>query len=216
MADKTEIAWADATWNPMTGCTKVSEGCRNCYAERMTHRFPDRHPHGFDVTLRPERLEQPRGWTQSKRIFVCSMGDLFHESVPDDFIAEVLKVMDHINQHIYMLLTKRPERMGKWGWPSNVWVGVSVEDQPTANTRIPQLVPIPAEVRFVSYEPALAGGESGPRSRRDNANWYRKARDQCVAAGTPFWFKQRSGPRPGMNPTLDGRGWQELPKKQGA
>lgn len=187
----TSIEWADKVWNPVTGCTKVSDGCRNCYAERMSKRLAGRagYPEdGFKVTLHPDKLDEPLRWKKPARVFVCSMGDLFHEDVPDEFVAKVFGVMRN-KKYTFMILTKRPERMlkflkraKKWeGWvthdgtpvakaydgtgiivgdagnwpPSNLWLGVSVEDQKTADERIPLLLQTPAAKRFVSYEPAL-------------------------------------------------------------
>ncbi|WP_110933769.1 DUF5131 family protein [Paenibacillus bouchesdurhonensis] len=167
MSDKTGIEWADATWNPVTGCTKVSEGCRNCYAKTFTERFEGTPGHyfesGFHVTLRPEKLDQPLRWKRPRRIFVNSMSDLFHPDVPDGFIEQVFRVMTIAQHHTYQILTKRPERMRDWilqrGWIMSelphVWLGVSVENQKAADERIPHLLQIPAVVRFLSCEPLL-------------------------------------------------------------
>lgn len=263
MSDKTRIEWTDATWNPVTGCTKVSEGCDHCYAETIAHRFAGTaaYPNGFDVTLRPERLDQPLRWRRPRRIFVNSMSDLFHKDVPDEYIARVFAVMALAPQHTFQVLTKRPGRMRSlftsvdfWrtvgyicddaGNPDvapdrlhpapNVWLGVSVENQKWADVRIPQLLVTPAAVRFLSCEPMLApvtldliryfdadcsgcsgiqspahdkscgnepgehwgidwvivGGESGPHARPMHPDWARSLRDQCVAAGVAFHFKQ--------------------------
>lgn len=294
---ESKIEWTDAVWNPVTGCTKVSEGCRNCYAERMSKRLAGRFGYPaddpFKVTLHPDRLDEPQGWKKPRRIFVCSMGDLFHKDVPDEFIAQVLNVpMRGVHRHTYLILTKRPERardflQGFYGgtgkvvacrnWesgssiptspPSNVHLGVSVEDQRTADERIPLLLETPAAKRFVSLEPMLGpvdlkaylnfesvcypdyecpyigtpeekatvppehlkkgrtikdwcdacvdsgapfevcpnltrqgwadsldgiilGGESGPGARPMHPDWARKVRDDCKAAGVPFFFKQ--------------------------
>ena len=180
MADKTGIEWTDATWNPVTGCTKVSEGCDHCYAETIAHRFAGTkaYPNGFDVTLRPERLDQPLRWKRPRKVFVNSMSDLFHKDVPDDYIARVFAVMALAPQHTFQVLTKRPGRMrsllssedfesavflategrfeGYFPWPlPNVWLGTSVENQKWADVRIPQLLDTPAAVRFLSCEPLL-------------------------------------------------------------
>jgi protein gp37 len=227
MSGPTKIEWADSVWNPVTGCTKVSEGCRNCYAERMATRlagragYPVEHP--FAVTLHPDRLNEPLRWRKPRRIFVCSMSDLFHPDVPDDFILTVWNRMACSAWHTYQVLTKRPERavelLGPFFPLPHVWLGVSVEDQPTADERIPHLLRCPAAVRFVSYEPplgpvdflrpeawwlgrptqahgmhqgldwAIAGGESGPKARPAHPDWFRSVRDQCQAAGVPFFFK---------------------------
>lgn len=223
MGDKSKIEWTDATWNPVTGCTKVSQGCKFCYAERVFSRpYPGR---AFtDVRCHPERLDQPLKWKSPRRIFVNSMSDLFHEAVPMEFIMRVIAKMAVCPQHTFQTLTKRPERMMSVlsGVPSiaafnNLWWGVSVEDQKTADERIPLLLQTPAAVRWVSYEPALgpvdfsrflpvetiggvkmerwldwivAGGESGPHARPAHPDWFRQVRDQCQAAGAPFFFKQ--------------------------
>lgn len=183
MTDRTKIEWADATWNPITGCSKVSEGCDHCYAETIARRFAgtSAYPHGFEVTLRPERLDQPLRWQRPRRIFVNSMSDLFHRDVPDEYIARVFAVMARAPQHTFQVLTKRPGRMrsllaheafadwvgsfvrvgysGRWAsnrWPlQNVWLGTSVENQKWADVRIPQLLGTPAAVRFLSCEPLL-------------------------------------------------------------
>ncbi|MGB7235906.1 MAG: phage Gp37/Gp68 family protein [Rhodococcus sp. (in: high G+C Gram-positive bacteria)] len=187
MGDRTGIEWTDATWNPITGCTKVSPGCDHCYAETIAHRFDGTpaYPNGFDVTLRPERLEQPLRWRKPRMIFVNSMSDLFHKDIPDEYIARVFAVMALARQHNFQLLTKRPARMRSllqspvfrrdvehaiagvvaamrpthvWyeSWPlPNVWLGVSAEDQKWADIRVPQLLQTPATVRFISAEPLL-------------------------------------------------------------
>ncbi|HAR33380.1 MAG TPA: phage Gp37/Gp68 family protein [Desulfobacter sp.] len=237
---KTKIEWADVVWNPVTGCSKISPGCANCYAERFAQRlagrcgYPEDNP--FRVTIHPERLNEPSKWHKPQRIFVCSMGDLFHPDVPVDFIRKVLLAMRNFEQHIFLLLTKRPERMREainqalkitdYCWPlGNVWVGVSAENQQAADKRIPLLLQIPAAVRFVSCEPLLSaidlshwltcacdeywpgqghtpdcptqnlhwcivGGETGPGARPVHPDWVRSLRDQAVAAGVSFWFKQ--------------------------
>ena len=219
MADRTKIEWADATWNPVTGCTKVSPGCAHCYAESFARRqgvSSSYEPGKGEIRLFPERLEQPLKWKRSRRIFVCSLADLFHKDVPDGFIDEVYTVMSTASQHEYMILTKRADRMEEWHstllkrpdkWPfPNVSLGVSVENQHFADLRLPHLIATPAARRFVSYEPALGavdvrpylawldlvicGGESGPRARPMHADWPRRVRDDCVAAGVAFMFKQ--------------------------
>ncbi len=229
--NKTKIEWTDRTWNPVTGCTKVSQGCKNCYAERLYERFNG--PHSFKKVLtHPERLQQPLKWKQPSKIFVNSMSDLFHEDVPFYFIDHVFMTMALCNQHIFQILTKRPERMIEYfsNHPAeilkpgflplkNVWLGVSVEDQATANERIPLLLQVPASIRFLSCEPLLGqiwlrsvieqnygkdiytdyltginwvivGGESGPKARPMHPDWARSIRDQCKEAGVPFFFKQ--------------------------
>jgi len=165
---KTGIEWTEMVWNVVTGCTPASPGCEHCYARRMAHRLAGRvgypvAPHEFAVTLHPERLDEPRHWKQMRSIFVCSMGDLFHELVPDDYIRQVFEVMQDTKQHVFQVLTKRPANALRWftdyPWLSNlrnVWVGVTVEDQTRADERIPLLLQIPAAVRFISVEPMLS------------------------------------------------------------
>jgi protein gp37 len=218
MSDKTGIEWTDATWNPVTGCTKVSPGCAHCYAEAITLRFKRGGPFlPGKTTIRPhpERLEQPGQWETPRMIFVNSMSDLFHEEVPFSFIKQVFEKMEEFSRHTYQVLTKRPERMLEYaqssfsraGWPSHVWAGVSVENQVWADRRIPILRQVPAAVRFLSCEPLLkplkldldgihwviVGGESGHRARPMDASWARDIRDQCLDAGVPFFFKQWGG-----------------------
>ena len=274
MSDHSKIEWTDATWNPIRGCSRVSEGCRNCYAERTAarfsgpgqpykglaqivpaaqfHKFRDETPEyagahwSGEVRFIPELLEQPLHWRRPRKIFVNSMSDLFHEKVTTDWLDQIFAVMVVCPQHTFQILTKRPGKMydylchvegariekhmarlrpgyGRLDWPwRNVWLGVSVEDQKTADVRIPLLLQTPAAVRWVSYEPALgpvdfsawpqrvwlrvvgddgaadrgridwvvAGGESGPGARPCHPDWIRQARDQCQAAGVPFFFKQ--------------------------
>jgi protein gp37 len=310
MADKSRIEWTDATWNPVRGCSHVSEGCRNCYAERMAARFcGDGDPYKGTIEggkwngkLRfdEDALKAPLRWRRPRRIFVCSMSDLFHPEVPFEFIDNVFAVMAAASQHTFQVLTKRPGRMaayfarsGVWGkvqdamfeycdpprevdvWPPrNVWLGVSVENQKAADERIPQLLETPAAARFVSCEPLLGpvdllelprpfefhqspygwkewlprklhwvivGGESGPSARPMHPDWARGLRDQCQAAGVPFFFKGWGEwsrdcmhdsktcrfvkrPEPGKlgcmfrcgkkraGRLLDGRTWDEFPK----
>ena len=280
MSDRTKIEWTDATWNPVTGCTRVSPGCENCYIdwappfriegrhftipcercgvggfEPMAGKFRDSHAcsvcngegevrsHAIGSTtgvrLHPERLDQPLRWRRPRKVFVNSLSDLFHDDVPDEYIAQVFAVMARAENHTFQVLTKRHGRMRallsswefrealrcKLGWPDlaewplpNVWLGVTVEDQKRADLRVPALLDTPAAVRFLSCEPLLgpvdlspwtghgyggdpreeeslidwviAGGESGPNARPMHPDWARSLRDQCVAAGVPFFFKQ--------------------------
>jgi protein gp37 len=244
----TAIEWTDATWNPVTGCTKVSLGCAHCYAERITERFGRQK--FTDVVLHPERLDIPLRWKKPRRVFVNSMSDLFHEDAPDEFIGKVWEVMEEASAHTFQILTKRAGRMHMWvdekahAYLPNVWLGVSVEDQERADERIPLLVDTPAAVRFVSCEPMLGpvdiresltvdwrgnnqeapdglpaldwvivGGESGPGARPMQPEWARSIRDQCVAAGVPFFFKQWGGRTPKAGGReLDGRTWEEYPR----
>ena len=221
MAEKSTIEWTDATWNPVTGCTKISPGCAYCYAESITLRFKRGGPFlpgKTSIILHHDRLDSPGKWKAPRRIFVNSMSDLFHDEVPFDFIRKVFDQMERYDQHTYQVLTKRPERMLAYlqqseelFWPDNVWVGVSVENQYWADKRIPILANIPAVVRFLSVEPLLksvdlrhhlkhihwviVGGESGGRSRPMKAEWAECIRDACVEAGVPFFFKQWGGRR---------------------
>ncbi len=235
MAATSAIEWTDATWNPVTGCTKVSPGCDNCYAERFAERWrgvPGNYfPDGFDLKLRPNMLGRPGEWRGAKRIFVNSMSDLFHRDVPDIYIDRVFGTMEQVDRHVYQVLTKRPERMmrylkGRYGAalaPAHMWFGVSVESNAYA-WRVDMLRRSPAQVRFLSMEPligavdrvaltgidwVIVGGESGPGRRRMEADWVRDVRDRCVAVGTAFFFKQWH--KAGTGRELDGRTWDDLP-----
>lgn len=213
MADRTGIEWTDATWNPVTGCTKVSEGCDHCYAETIAHRFTGTkaYPNGFGVTLRPERLDQPLRWKRPRKVFVNSMSDLFHKDVPDDYIARVFAVMALAPQHTFQVLTKRPGRMrsllssehfesdvflategrfeGYFPWPlPNVWLGTSVENQKWADVRIPLLLDTPAAVRFLSCEPLLG---PLPLCRCDGAAYQVQRHPFLVADDCPLHGKNR-------------------------
>ena len=245
MADKSAIEWTDATWNPVTGCTKVSQGCKHCYAERLSERFRGTpgHPyeHGFDVQLRPERLDMPGRWRKPRRVFVASMGDLFHEDVPVAFVDRVFEAMERADQHTYQILSKRPERMaeytaGRYGlrepWearpPRHIWCGTSIELVGHAD-RLEALRDTVAAVRFVSFEPllgpvagvdlsgvdwAIVGGESGPGARPMAVEWARGLRDQCTGhrPRVAFFFKQWGGRTPKAGgDALDGRTWHEYP-----
>lgn len=240
MSDRSAIEWTDATWNPVTGCNKVSPGCAHCYAETFAERFrgvPGHHfEQGFDLKLWPERLEQPLQWSKPRRVFVNSMSDLFHERIPAEYVQRVFDVMRRAPQHEFQVLTKRPERALELApllpWPENVWMGVSVENQ-RWTSRIDLLRQIPAHVRFLSCEPLLGpltvdfrgihwvivGGESGPGARPMSAEWASSLRDQCAAADVPFFFKQwgaydLGGRRVGKKKAgreLDGRTWNGMP-----
>jgi len=229
------IEWTDATWNPVTGCTEVSPGCDHCYARTFANRWVgiSGHPYerGFEVTLRPERLEQPLRWTRPTRVFVNSMSDLFHVAVSESFIRDVFDVMARAPQHQFQILTKRADRMERVvtriGVSANVWLGGSVET-PTYYSRIRHLVRVDAPVRFLSCEPLLApldglpldgidwvivGGESGAGSRPMEAGWVRSIREQCAVAGKAFFFKQWGGfNKKKAGRTLDGRTWDEMPR----
>ncbi len=238
MPDRTGIEWTDATWNPVTGCTRVSPGCARCYALRIAERFrgTPAFPSGFDLTLHPERLDIPLHWRRPRRIFVNSMSDLFHEDVPLEFIRRVFDAMTAASWHQFQVLTKRGQRLREMApqleWPENVWMGVSVENQRWAS-RVDDLRTVPAAVRFLSVEPLLGpvrlnldgihwvivGGESGPRARPMRIDWATSVRDQCVAAGVPFFFKQwgshdefgSRGSKAQNGQMLEGRLWQDSP-----
>jgi protein gp37 len=238
MADRSLIEWTDATWNPVTGCTKVSAGCDHCYAERFSERFRGvkNHPFetGFDLTLRPARLEQPLAWKKPRMIFVNSMSDLFHKKIPTDYIARVFGVMEQADHHIFQVLTKRSSLLRNFvnaryptgKAPSHIWLGVSIES-PKVIVRLKHLQQTQAAVRFVSFEPlleqigavslegvnwAIVGGESGPKARPMQSGWVRELRDQCLEQGVAFFFKQWGGRTPkehGNN--IDGRQWLDFP-----
>lgn len=220
MAD-TKIEWTDATWNPVTGCDKISPGCKNCYAEKMAHRLQKmgqaNYASGFKLTLQPHMLNHPLKWKKPKMIFVNSMSDLFHKDVPLDYIKRVFDVMNQAHWHTFQVLTKRVERIAEvaheLNWTPNIWAGASVEDRKYGLPRIDFLRQVPAAVRMLSCEPLLeglgevdltgihwviAGGESGPNARPMHPDWARSLRNQCAAAGVAFHFKQYGawGPQP--------------------
>ena len=238
MADGSAIEWTDATWNPVTGCTQITAGCDNCYALRFSERFRGvpGHPfeRGFDLTLRPERIEQPLSWRRPRMIFVNSMSDLFHKEVPRPFIDRVFDTMERADRHTFQVLTKRSSLMRDYlraryavhAPPSNIWFGVSVE-QAQARSRIEHLRAAPAAVRFLSIEPligavgavdltgihwVIVAGESVPGSRPMAEGWVREVLVQCEAQNVAFFFKQWGGIRPKAGGrTLDGREWNEMP-----
>jgi len=234
MSERSAIEWTDATWNPVTGCTKISPGCKNCYAERLAHRLMamgnHRYRSGFAMTLQPDQLELPLRWRKARRVFVNSMSDLFHEAVSDEYIRHVFEVMCRADWHIFQVLTKRSERLvalaPRLPWLPNIWQGVSVESAHYVS-RIRNLQRVPAAVRFLSVEPLLGrinslpldgihwvivGGESGGGRRPMAADWVREIRDQCAAAGVPFFFKQWGGRTPKSGGRmLDGRTWDGMP-----
>lgn len=234
MSDRSKIEWTDATWNPVTGCTKVSPGCKHCYAERFAERFRGvpGHPYqqGFDLTFWEERLDQPLRWKRPRKVFVNSMSDLFHEQVPLVFIQRVFQVMAKAEQHVFQVLTKRASRLAALAeqleWPPNVWMGVSVENQEYA-WRVDCLRKVPARIRFLSLEPLLGpvcvdlagihwvivGGESGPGARPMDRESVVAIHAQCEETGVPFFFKQWGGPRKAQaGRELEGRTWDELPR----
>lgn len=239
MSDKSRIEWTDATWNPTTGCTKVSAGCKNCYAEVLARRLQlmgsRNYERGFRLTLQPHMLNVPLHWRQPRRIFVNSMSDLFHELVPNEYLDEVFAVIERGDWHIYQILTKRPDRMAAYLArrysgsiaPQHIWVGTSVEDQRVLE-RIAHLNRTPAVVRFLSCEPLLgalpnlplagiswliAGGESGRNHRPVRVEWIRDLRDQCRRARVAFFFKQWGGAKSKSGGRLlDGREWNQMPR----
>jgi protein gp37 len=238
MANATAIEWTDATWNPVTGCTKISAGCDHCYAERFSERFRGTKGHpfesGFDLTLRPERLEQPLAWRGPRMIFVNSMSDLFHKEIPVEFIDRVFDTMERARWHTFQVLTKRSSlmrnylrrRYGAERGPVHMWFGVSVEDG-SKKSRIQHLRDTPAGVRFLSIEPligamgplnltgidwVIVGGESGPGARPMHPDWVREVRDQCLAERVAFFFKQWGGQRPKSGGReLDRKEWNQFP-----
>jgi protein gp37 len=237
MADGSSIEWTEATWNPVTGCTKISAGCKNCYAERMSLRLQAMgKPHyvnGFKLALHEDALTLPLNWRSPRLIFVNSMSDLFQKDVPINFIQKVFEVMTASPQHTFQILTKRPEIAAEYAsalnWPKNVWLGTSVENALVLD-RIKHLREIPAAVRFLSVEPLLGpiprlpltgihwvivGGESGPGARPMDREWVRQIRDRCVAQDVRFFFKQWGGTnKKKAGRKLDGRLWNQLPERR--
>ena len=238
MSVKSTIEWTDSTWNPVTGCSKVSPGCKHCYAESFAERWrgiPGHHfEQGFDLRLWPERLDMPLKWKKPRTIFVNSMSDLFHENVPIDFIGRVFSTMERASWHTFQILTKRSERLAELGpelnWPPNVWMGVSIENA-DYQWRADHLRKVPAAIRFISIEPLLGpitdlnlsgihwvivGGESGPGARPVEAEWIRDIRKMCRRDRVPFFFKQWGGVQKKKNGRiLDGKTWDGVPKKLG-
>lgn len=229
-SSKTGIEWTDKTWNPTTGCDKVSPGCRYCYAEALTERFPRSFSQGFQLTLHPERLDQPRKWRTPSRIFVNSMSDLFHKDVPLDYLQEVFAVMRETPWHIYQILTKRAQDLARLApqleWSENIWIGVSVENQQYVH-RIDALRQVPAAVRFLSCEPLLGslnlnlegiswvivGGESGYKCRSIQPEWVRDILCQTREAQVAFFFKQWGGIHSKAGGRLlDEQIWDEMPE----
>lgn len=235
MAQATAIEWTDATWNPVRGCTKVSPGCKHCYALSFAERWRgiSGHPyeHGFDLRLVPDKIEEPLSWKRPRRIFVNSMSDLFHEEIPRSFIQRVFQVMEEAHWHTFQILTKRGERLAELApalpWPENVWQGVSIETERYLY-RADLLRTVPAIVRFLSLEPLLGplpsldltdihwvivGGESGHKYRPIKADWVRQIRDRCLKERIPFFFKQWGGRTPKSGGRqLDGAEWNQMPE----
>lgn len=241
MSEHSDIEWTDATWNPVRGCTKISPGCTHCYAETFAERFRSvaGHPYeqGFDLRLVPEKLAEPLRWTKRKTVFVNSMSDLFHEDVPDDYVLATARVMELADWHTYQVLTKRSERLRDMLQTSlrpfaerdHIWWGVSVENGNHGLPRIDHLRDAPAKVRFLSIEPlledlgtinlsgihwAIVGGESGAGARPMQKEWVLSIRDQCAAAGVPFFFKQWGGVRKGKaGRAIDGVTYDAMPAR---
>lgn len=236
MGDHSHIEWTEATWNPVTGCTKISQGCKNCYAERMAKRLQlmgvPRYKNGFKTTLHTDVLALPKTWKKPRLIFVNSMSDLFHKDVPEDYILSVFATMNACPQHTFQVLTKRSSRLAaissKLNWSGNIWMGVSVEDARVVH-RIDDLRAVPAAVRFLSLEPligsvgqlnlnaihwAIVGGESGPRARNMEIEWVESIFEQCRAASVPFFFKQWGGVRKDLTGRLlHNRTYNEMPTR---
>ena len=238
MAQESQIEWTNLTWNPVTGCTKISAGCDNCYAERFAERFRGvpGHPYeqGFDLTLRPQRLQQPLQVREPKMIFVNSMSDLFHKDVPFSYVDQVFDTMERANWHTFQVLTKRSSRMRDYvnkrykdsTAPIHIWLGTSVEDG-GKKSRIKHMQDMAAGTRFLSIEPlidrigevdltgihwVIVGGESGPGFRQMKEEWAIEVRDQCIAQKVPFFFKQWGGFRPKAGGrTLDNKLWDGFP-----
>lgn len=239
MAQESSIEWTESTWNPVTGCTKISPGCAHCYAERMAKRLramgQERYRDGFKLTLQTDVVDLPLHWKRPRMIFVNSMSDLFHKNVPEKYIAKCFAVMQQASQHTFQVLTKRPERAATLAsqlpWPKNVWMGTTVENADYVS-RIDFLRQIPAAIRFLSLEPLLGpiprlpfkgvhwvivGGESGPAARPIEPNWVFQIRNQCVERNVPFFFKQWGGVNKALaGRKLDGQYWSEMPLLEGA
>ena len=240
MSDKTPIEWTDSTWNPVTGCTKISAGCDNCYAARFSNRFAgvkgNYFETGFQLTLRENKLKQPLMWKNPRKIFVNSMSDLFHKDIPTSFIDKVFEVMEAANWHSFQVLTKRSsimlnyvnQRYSNSKCPDHIWLGVSVENQ-QATSRLEHLRKVKAAIRFISIEPLIApvgqlnlngiswvivGGESGPKARTIKESWVTDIRDQCLANNVFFFFKQWGGFSPKSNGrSLEGQIWNDFPNQ---
>ena len=234
MSQKSKIEWTENTWNPVTGCTKISDGCKNCYAYKMTLRLQcmglEKYKNGFDVTVHNNSLNEPYKWKKSSKIFVNSMSDLFHKDVPLDFIKRVFEVMNDTPQHTYQILTKRADRLAEFAhnlkWTKNIWQGVTVEGMRTID-RIDHLRNVPAKIKFISFEPliddvgtinltnidwAIIGGESGVGSRPIEEKWVLNIKEQCKRYGTLFYFKQWGGSNKKKNGReLLGQTWDDMP-----
>jgi protein gp37 len=234
MAHSSNIEWTESTWNPVTGCTKISSGCQNCYAERMALRLKamgqPNYRNGFKVTCHPHTLDMPLKWKRPQMVFVNSMSDLFHKDVSDDFVLNIFSTMQRAQKHQYQILTKRAERLAKSSvvlpWQKNIWMGVTVESA-DYKYRIDHLRYTSAHIKFLSLEPLLsdvgelnldeidwviAGGESGPGARPMKIEWVRNIREQCINRNVPFFFKQWGGVnKKKAGRLLDGITWDEMP-----
>ncbi|MCY4597723.1 MAG: phage Gp37/Gp68 family protein [Bryobacterales bacterium] len=236
MAIGSTIEWTEVTWNPVTGCSKVSDGCKHCYAERMANRLlamgVEKYQNGFSVSIHPSSLGEPLEWRRPRLVFVNSMSDLFHQSVPEVFVRSVFETMNRASHHTFQVLTKRPGRAASLSnsldWTPNIWLGTSIESDAVLG-RLPLLKESGALTKFLSLEPLLSplpnldlsgigwvivGGESGPGARPMHADWVREIRDACVEAAVPFFFKQWGGVfKKQTGRTLDGRTWDEMPMR---
>jgi protein gp37 len=234
MSLKSKIEWTENTWNPVTGCTKISAGCTNCYAQRMAQRLQkmgnQKYKDGFKVTLHPDCLNDPLGWKKASRIFVNSMSDLFHEDVPFEYIQKVFEVMNKTPNHIYQILTKRADTLlqyaGNLNWTDNIWQGMTVENQDNTD-RIDYLRKTPAKIKFISFEPligdvgridllnidwAIVGGESGWHARSMDIEWVLNIKEQCELQNTLFYFKQWGGTnKKKTGRELLGQTWDAMP-----
>lgn len=228
------IEWTETTWNPTTGCTKISEGCKNCYAERMAIRLnamgTEKYRNVFELTLHPDLINEPKGWKAPRTVFVNSMSDLFHEQIPSEFICEVFRTMNDCPQHTFQILTKRADKLVQYNemlqWSKNIWMGVTVENQKQVH-RIDALRYTSAVVKFLSLEPLLTainkldlkgidwvivGGESGPDARPIHENWVKDIKQMCQEQNVPFFFKQWGGKnKKRSGRVLEGKVWDEMP-----
>lgn len=235
MSTASSIEWTETTWNPLSGCNKISPGCKNCYAERMAARLQamgqPRYENGFELSLHPDALFEPYRWKKPRKVFVNSMGDLFHKDVPLSFIQDVFQTMNDCYQHQFQILTKRADILEKYAdeltWTDNIWMGVSVEND-NYKFRIDHLRKVPAKIRFLSVEPligpvtklnlkgihwVIVGGESGPGARPMEASWVRDIRDMCIKQNVAFFFKQWGGViKSKTGRKLDRREWNEMPE----
>lgn len=234
---ETKIEWTEVTWNPTTGCTKITSGCKNCYAERMSKRLQamgvDKYKDGFKLRIHPEVLDEPYSWRKPRTVFVNSMSDLFHEKMPLDFIKKVFRVMNENPMHTFQVLTKRAETLLKYSeelvWTKNIWMGVTVENQDNIS-RVDFLRNVNANVKFISIEPligeindlnlenidwVIVGGESGPGARPIKEKWVVSLKEQCLNQNTHFFFKQWGGVNKKKNGRLlDGQTWDEMPVRE--